>query len=87
MATTTKFELLENWGSKEEMLKQHEDCYKQDGWVLNEYEPEQFEMLLFLPRKIELNVGDLIAIGQFMLVDCKCYDVLKNEIQYVVSLE
>lgn len=87
MDTTTKFELGENWGSKEKMLEQYEDCYKQDGWVLNEYEPDEFEMVLFLSRKIELNVGDQIAIGQFMLVRDKCYDVLINEIHYVVELQ
>jgi hypothetical protein len=87
METTTKFELKENWGSKEEMLEAFEDGYKNDGWVLNECDGDEFEMVLFLPRKIELNVGDLIAIGQFMLVEWKCYDVLENQIHYTVTIE
>jgi len=44
-------------------------------------------MVLFLTRKIELNEGDLIAIGQFMLVEWKCYDVLLNQIHYVVEIQ
>jgi hypothetical protein len=72
--------------SRAEILESYEEGYKQDGWVLNEYEPDEFEMVIFLPRKIELNVGDLIAIGQFMLVEWKCYDVLLNQIHYVVEI-
>jgi hypothetical protein len=85
METTTKFQLKNLGGSRTEILESYEE-YKQDGWVLNEYEPNEFEMVLFLTRKIELNEGDLIAIGQFMLVEWKCYDVLLNQIHYVVEI-
>lgn len=89
METTTKFQLSSSdlGDTRADILEDYENGYKQDGWVLIEHEPDEFEMVLFLTRKIELNVGDQIAIGQFMLVEWKCYDVLENQILYTVTIE
>ena len=84
----TKFtinrEIFNREGGMQSMYDFYEECYKDEGWLLDK---ESEEVYMILDKEINLNEGDRVDILGIRLVTWKCLNVMEDIIEYSLEEE